>query len=933
MLSRLLLFLCSVLGVLASFSPRASNQSLVTWDEHSLLIRGERILILSGEFHPFRLPSPGLWLDVFQKVKALGFGGVSFYVDWGLVEGTEGQVRADGIFGLEQFFSAASEAGIYLFARPGPYINAETAAGGFPGWLLRNPAILRSYDNRYLNATQTYITAISKIIADAEITNGGPVIMLQAENEYTTFPNVTLSQFPNTMAREYMAYVVQQFRDAGITVPIFDNDNTVRGDFAPGTGLGEVDVYGFDAYPLYYSCGTPSYWPNLRFPATWQLNHTQQSPSTPLFIAEFQGGSGDGWGGIGEDLCADFINYEAVRILFKNNYSFGVKLFNVYMMYGGTNWGNLGYMGGYTSYDYGAAISEDRHVWRDKYSEMKLEASFLKVSPAYLTATAGNQTNGTLATSSDIGYTPLMDTQSNTKFFVVKHANFSSFADTTYNFTFPTSIGNLTAPHLGGSLLLQGRDSKIFVSDYDVGGVNLIYSTADIFTWAKNANPKRVLIVYGEASETHELALPASIGNHSVVEGSNVNIQMIGETYTVNWQVTPDRKVVNFGNELQVHLLWREDAANHWLVELPAADPIGNFTSPSKALAVVKAGYLIRSAAIEGSELLLSGDINSTTTIEVIATPSSIQNLSINGQLLQTTKSSLGNVQATVQFNPPELQLPELSSATWRSINSLPEIESEYDDSLWTLCSHDSTTNNQRALTTPTSLYASDYGYHTGSLLYRGSFVANGLESSLYLSLSGGAGFGHSVWLNSTFLGSWTGSGANSTYFQTFNISNALQSGTPYVITALIDHTGQTEEGPGTDAIKFPYGMLDYNLTGHAQTDVTWKMTGNLGGENYRDLTRGPRNEGAMYAERQGFHLPSPPSEDWEVQSPVSDGLKSAGVRFYSTSFDLHIPTGYDVPLSFVFNNATKTSLNATGSANYRCQLFVNGYQFGKYGA
>ena len=349
-----LLILIGVLGVIATTPPRygglsttldkrAMNQSLVTWDEHSLFIRGERVLILSGEVHPFRIPSPGLWLDIFQKIKALGFGGVSFYVDWGLVEGTEGVVRTEGVFSLQQFFSAAQGPGIYLFARPGPYINAETAAGGFPGWLLRNPAILRSYDQRYLNATQTYISAISRIIAEAEITNGGPVIMLQPENEYTTFPNVTLSQFPNEMNKDYMAYVEQQYRDAGITVPLFDNDNTVRGDFAPGTGTGQVDIFGFDAYPLYYSCGTPDYWPNLRFPTTWQLNHTQQSPTTPLMIAEFQGGSGDGWGGVGEDLCNAFINDKAVRILFKNNYSFGVKIFNVYMMYGGTNWGNLGY--------------------------------------------------------------------------------------------------------------------------------------------------------------------------------------------------------------------------------------------------------------------------------------------------------------------------------------------------------------------------------------------------------------------------------------------------------------------------------------------------------------------------------------------------------------------------------------------------------------
>ena len=94
-------------------------QDIVTWDEHSIFVRGERIMLFSGEFHPYRLPSPGLWLDVLQKVKALGFSGVSFYVDWALQEGKEGSFSAEGVFDLQPFFDAATEAGIYLLARPG----------------------------------------------------------------------------------------------------------------------------------------------------------------------------------------------------------------------------------------------------------------------------------------------------------------------------------------------------------------------------------------------------------------------------------------------------------------------------------------------------------------------------------------------------------------------------------------------------------------------------------------------------------------------------------------------------------------------------------------------------------------------------------------------------------------------------------------------
>lgn len=102
------------------------------------------------------MPVPTLWKDVFQKVKALGFNCVSFYVDWALLEGKPGEYRAEGVFALEPFFEAAKESGIYLLARPGPYINAEASGGGFPGWLQRVNATLRTAEEPYLKATDKY---------------------------------------------------------------------------------------------------------------------------------------------------------------------------------------------------------------------------------------------------------------------------------------------------------------------------------------------------------------------------------------------------------------------------------------------------------------------------------------------------------------------------------------------------------------------------------------------------------------------------------------------------------------------------------------------------------------------------------------------------------------------------------------------------------
>ena len=129
------------------------------------------------------------------------------------------------------------------------------------------------------------------------------------------------------------------------------------------------------------------------------------------------------------------------------------------MTYGGTNWGNLGQSGGYTSYDYGAAISEDRTIFREKYHEAKLIAQFMVSSPAYLTAVPANLTNSSYASTSAITTTLIFGDVTN--FYVVRNSDFTTLASTPFKFTVSTkAAGNVTIPQLGGTLTLNGRDSK-----------------------------------------------------------------------------------------------------------------------------------------------------------------------------------------------------------------------------------------------------------------------------------------------------------------------------------------------------------------------------------------------------------------------------------------------------------------------------------------
>lgn len=120
-----------------------------------------------------------------------------------------------------------------------------------------------------------------------------------------------------------------QARKAGIVVPIISNDAAPLGHNAPGTGAGEVDIYGHDDYPLKFDCSNPTSWPKGALNGLYHSIHEVQSPSTPFSLLEFQGGAFDPWGGPGFDNCASLLNDEFERVFYKNNLAAGVTIFNI----------------------------------------------------------------------------------------------------------------------------------------------------------------------------------------------------------------------------------------------------------------------------------------------------------------------------------------------------------------------------------------------------------------------------------------------------------------------------------------------------------------------------------------------------------------------------------------------------------------------------
>ena len=131
----------------------------------------------SGEFHSFRLPVPSLWLDILQKAKAAGLNAVSVYSHWGLLNPAPGVVDFDFFRALQPLFDAALTAGIWIILRPGPYINAETTAGGIAHWVTsQTKGTLRTNATDFHDTWQDYIQGIIAQTVPNQITEGGPVI-------------------------------------------------------------------------------------------------------------------------------------------------------------------------------------------------------------------------------------------------------------------------------------------------------------------------------------------------------------------------------------------------------------------------------------------------------------------------------------------------------------------------------------------------------------------------------------------------------------------------------------------------------------------------------------------------------------------------------------------------------------------------------------
>ncbi|MEU9008190.1 beta-galactosidase [Streptomyces sp. NPDC048479] len=307
-----------------------------TVGDTDFLVDGRPVRLLSGALHYFRVHE-AQWDHRLAMLRAMGLNCVETYVPWNLHEPEPGRYAdADA---LGRFLDAAQAAGLSAIVRPGPYICAEWENGGLPHWLTgRLGRRVRTDDAEYLGHVERWFTRLLPQVVERQIGLGGPVIMVQVENEYGSYG----------CDQGYLRHLVDLLRGCGVTVPLFTSDGPEDHMLTGGSVPGVLATVNFGA-------GARESFRTLR----------RHQPQGPLMCMEFWCGWFDHWGG--EHVVRDPADAAAAL---REILECGASV-NVYMAHGGTNFagwaganrgGGALHMGGLqpdvTSYDYDAPIDE-----------------------------------------------------------------------------------------------------------------------------------------------------------------------------------------------------------------------------------------------------------------------------------------------------------------------------------------------------------------------------------------------------------------------------------------------------------------------------------------------------------------------------------------------------------------------------------------------
>ena len=321
--------------------------------EHDFLLDGEPLRILSGAMHYFRV-HPDHWADRITKARQLGLNTIETYVAWNAHAPTEDAFDLTGPLDLGRFLDLVAAEGMYAIVRPGPYICAEWTNGGLPGWLLRRPGVgIRRDEPAFMAAVAGYLRHLAPVIVPRQIDRGGPVILVQIENEYGAYGD----------DKAYLQRLVDLTRDIGVTVPLTTVDQPTDEMLAAGS------------LPRLHRTGS------FGSLATQRLQTLRRhQPTGPLMCSEFWDGWFDDWG-TPHHVTEVASAAEELRAILAAGASV-----NVYMFHGGTNFGLTNgandkgtYQPVTTSYDYDAPLDEAGNPTAKYWALREVIAGFVPV--------------------------------------------------------------------------------------------------------------------------------------------------------------------------------------------------------------------------------------------------------------------------------------------------------------------------------------------------------------------------------------------------------------------------------------------------------------------------------------------------------------------------------------------------------------------------
>ncbi len=338
--------LTTILICLLSFYVQAQSSTSFEVKNGEFVLNGKPFTIYSGEMHYARVPKE-YWSHRLQMMKAMGLNTVATYVFWNYHETAPGHWDFTSCNkNLREFIKTAQKEGLQVILRPGPYVCAEWEFGGYPWWFLNDADLTIRSGNKFVEESEKYINRLAEEVKDLQITYGGPIILVQVENEFGSY----VSQQKDISLQEHQAYyhaIYQALQNAGFTVPFFTSDGdwlfqygAIDGVLPTANGEGNV--------------------PQLK-----KLVDQYHHGEGPYMVAEYYPGWLDHW-------REPFVKISTEDVVNQvEEYLKGGVSFNFYMVHGGTNFGftsganftdEIPIQPQLTSYDYDAPIAENGDV-------------------------------------------------------------------------------------------------------------------------------------------------------------------------------------------------------------------------------------------------------------------------------------------------------------------------------------------------------------------------------------------------------------------------------------------------------------------------------------------------------------------------------------------------------------------------------------------